>query len=90
MSTPTTPLLAAPPGEPSGSSTAGQRIGKEPGVVGQERPLVRGQVVLVIDRLDRAHRLARPAVDALVGMDVERAGALVDAVDRAFLDARAV
>ena len=44
------------------------------------------QVVLVVDRLDRADRLARAAVDALVGVDVQRAAALVDAVDRAFLD----
>src|SRR6202034_4582036 len=54
---------------------AGQRLGEEPGVVGQERVLVAGQVILVIDRLDRAHRFARPAVHALVGMDVERASA---------------
>src|SRR3954453_14309426 len=52
-------------------------------------PLVRG-VVLVEDRLDRADRLARTAVDALVGVDVEHPGALVDAVDRALLDAGAV
>ena len=49
-------------------------------------PLV-GQVVLVEDRLDRAHRLAGTAVDALVGVDVEHPAALVDAVDRTFLDA---
>src|SRR5439155_10673257 len=40
-------------------------------------------VVLVEDRLDRADRLARPAVHALVGVDVEHAVALIDAVDRA-------
>ena len=52
-------------------------------------PLV-GQVVLVVDRLDRAHRLARAAVHALVRVDVERSLALVDAVHRALVDARAV
>ncbi len=52
-------------------------------------PLV-GQVVLVVDRLDRAHRFAGTAVDALVGVDVQRAVTLVDAVDRALVDARAV
>src|SRR4029077_16393719 len=49
-------------------------------------PLLRC-VVLVEDRLDRADRLAGAAVDALVRVDVERALALVDAVDRALLDA---
>src|SRR6478736_78165 len=52
-------------------------------------PLV-GQIVFVVDRLDGAHRLARPAVDAFVGVDVEAALALVDAVDGAFVDAGAV
>src|SRR6185503_736959 len=35
------------------------------------------------DRRDRACRLARAAVDAFVGMDVELALPLIDAVDRA-------
>src|SRR4051794_20059780 len=48
-------------------------------------PLLRG-VVLVEDRLDRAHRLAGAAVDALVGVDVEHPLALVDAVDGALVD----
>src|SRR5438876_16052 len=48
-------------------------------------PLVR-DVVLIEDRLDRAHRLARAAVDAFIRMDVEHPVALVDAVDRALLD----
>src|SRR6185437_14156120 len=42
------------------------------------------------DRLDRADRLARAAVHALVRVDVEHPVALVDAVDRALLDARLV
>ena len=44
-------------------------------------------VVFVVDGLDRADRLARPAVDALVGVDVEHPRTLVDAVDRTLLDA---
>src|SRR5207248_1680072 len=48
------------------------------------------KVVFVVDRLYRAHRLAGPAVHALVGVDVQGAGSLVDTVDRAFLDAGAV
>src|SRR5699024_5959535 len=40
-----------------------------------------------VDRLDRAHRLAGAAVDALVGVDVEHALALVDAVHGTLLDA---
>src|SRR6266571_6946 len=49
-------------------------------------PLV-GHVVLVEDRLHRADRLTGAAVHALIRMDVEHALALVDAVDRALLDA---
>src|SRR5699024_1748440 len=37
--------------------------------------------------LDRAHRFAGTAVDAFIGVDVETAFALVDAIDRAFVDA---
>src|SRR5680860_378866 len=48
-------------------------------------PLLRC-VVLVEDGLDRADRLAGTTVDALIGVDVERALTLVDAVDRTFLD----
>src|SRR5688500_17821128 len=49
---------------------------EEAGVVLDVRdPPVR-HIVLVVDRLDRAHRLAGAAVDALVGVDVERAAAL--------------
>ena len=53
------------------------------------RPFV-GQVVFVVDGLDGADRFAGSAVDAFVGVDVERALALVDAVDRTFVDAGAV
>jgi hypothetical protein len=40
--------------------------------------------------LDGAHRLARTTVDALVGMDVQAPGALVDAVHWALLHAGAI
>src|SRR5699024_5744514 len=53
------------------------------------RPLLR-HVVLVVDRLDRADRLAGPAVHALIGVDVEHPLALVDAVHGTFVDARLV
>src|SRR5262249_59803226 len=57
-------------------------------VVGRGVVLPLGRhVVLVEDRLDRADRLARPAVDTLVRMDVEHPVTFVDAVDRALLDA---
>ena len=49
-----------------------------------------GHVVLIEDRLDGAHRLARAAVDALVGLDVEHPLALVDAVDRTLVHAGTV
>ena len=48
-------------------------------------PLVR-YVIFVVDRLDRADRLASAAVHALVGVDIKHALALVDAVNGAFLD----
>jgi hypothetical protein len=46
-----------------------------------------GHIVLVVDRLDRADRLAGTTVDAFVGVYVKHPSALVDAVDRAFLNA---
>ncbi len=49
-----------------------------------------GQGVLGEDRLDRALRLARAAVDALLRVDHEDAAGLVDAVDGADVDAGAV
>lgn len=49
-----------------------------------------GHVVFVIDRFDRADRFARPTVDAFVRVDVQHPGALVDAIDRALLNARLV
>src|SRR5699024_6718224 len=52
-------------------------------------PLLR-DVVLVEDGLDRADRLTRAAVHALVRVDVQHALAFVDAVHWAFLDAAAI
>jgi hypothetical protein len=52
-------------------------------------PLV-GERVLRKDRLDRALRFARPAIDAFLGVDDEDAIGFVDAIDRADVDARAV
>src|SRR5262249_9395763 len=49
-------------------------------------PLLR-RLILDENRLHRADRLAGAAVDALIGMDEELVGALVDAVDRADLNA---
>src|SRR5688572_5832494 len=50
-------------------------------------PLLRLAVGIRQDRLGRALGLAHAAVDALVGVDDEHVGALVEAVDRADLDA---
>src|SRR5262245_14989193 len=55
-------------------------------LLGVAGPLL-GHRVVGEDRLDRALRLARPAVDALVGVDVILVVALVDTVDRANGDA---
>ena len=43
-----------------------------------------------MDGLDRADRLAEPAVDALVRLDVEGAPALIDAIDRTCREARLI
>jgi hypothetical protein len=76
------PTLDAPPGDP--------RSLKKFGVRPDVRAPLAGRVVFVEDRLDRAHRLACATVHTLARMDVQRAAACVDAVDRAFLDARPV
>jgi len=52
-------------------------------------PLVR-QIILIEDGLGGAHRFACTAVDALVGVDVQRAGTLVNAVDGALVHASLV
>src|SRR6266545_434061 len=62
-------------------------LGEEGRVGGGEVLPLGRDVVLVEDRLHRADGLAGAAVHALVGVDVEHAVALVDAVDRALLDA---
>src|SRR5882724_4644948 len=51
---------------------------------------VRRSLVLGEDRLHRAHRLARAAVDALIRVDEEHVLALVDAVDGTDFDASLV
>ena len=73
-------------GGTTGRSHLGEELDVGLVVVG---PLV-GNVVLVVDRLDGADGLARTAVDTLVGLDVEHAIALVDAVDGALVDAGAI
>src|SRR4029079_15156623 len=63
---------------------------EESRVGGLVLPPLLGQIVFIEDRLDRAHRFAGAAVNALLGMDVQRSPTFVDAVDRALLDAGAV
>ena len=75
--------------EPCCTARGTQRV-EELGVDGEELALVVGQVVLVVDGLDGADGLTGTTVDTLVGVDVQRALALIDAVDRALLDAGAV
>src|SRR5215471_4965787 len=73
-----------------GGAAGRAELVEELGVLGGERRPLLGDVVFVEDRLDRADRFAGAAVDAFVGVDVEHPLALVDAVDRAFLDAALV
>src|ERR1700761_3199729 len=63
----------------------GQRLLEEPEAVGDKCFLAVGHGPVLGDRLDRAGRLAGPAVDALPRVDVELAAALLDAVHRAFV-----
>lgn len=60
-----------------------QRLGEEPGVLGDELLLTRWKIVLEVDRLHRAHRFASATVDAVVGLDVGHPITFEDAVDRA-------
>src|SRR6266511_828934 len=62
-------------------------LGEEGRVGGGELLPLRRHVVVVEDRFDRADGLAGAAVHALVGVDVEHAVALINAVDRTLLDA---
>src|SRR5690348_10579769 len=78
-------------GQPDLRRAAGRaKLGEEIGVDLQVLGMLGGQIVLVVDGLDRAYRLAGTAVHAFVGVDVEHPGTFVDAVDGAFLDARLV
>src|ERR671932_1118113 len=49
-----------------------------------------GDLILGVDRFDRALRLAGTAIDALFGVDQELIPAVVDAVHRTHLDAALV
>jgi hypothetical protein len=49
--------------------------------------LAGGNLLLGVNGLDRAFRLAQSAIDALIGIDHEKIGTLVETVDRANLDA---
>src|SRR4051812_19930214 len=64
-----------------GPAPPGHLRTKEFTIDGQPRLQFLGQTVVGMDGLDRAYRLAEPAVDALVGLDVEGTSALVDAID---------
>ncbi len=89
VSAPRSPTLRAPPGSPSGSSRPSRTSTKKARLSSTYVSRPRHAPVLD-DRLDRAHRLAGAAVDALLRVDVALAPPLVDAVDRALLDARLV
>ena len=57
------------------------------GVEFDELLLAFGQLVFREDRLRRAFRLAERTVDALIGMNDEEVGALVESIHRADFDA---
>ena len=82
--------LHRPAGRSERRLAAGQDLEEERRVVLLVLGLLGRQLAVGVDRVDGAHRLAGAAVDALGRLDVELAVALVDAVDRALLDARHV
>jgi hypothetical protein len=47
-------------------------------------------VILVIDRFNRTDWLAGSAIHALIRLDVEHPGTLINAIDRALLDTRLI
>ena len=55
-------------------------------VISLESLPLSGDVILVIDRLHWAYGLASAAIDTLIWLDVEHPVALIDAIDRTFLD----
>src|SRR5207344_3446681 len=64
---------------------------REPfGVDGRELLPLTGELLVREDRGDGADRHAGVAIHALIRLDVEHPRALVDAVDRALVDARLV
>src|SRR5690348_18409759 len=71
--------------------TSGRRVTVEHfAVLLDVRSHVGRDVLFREDGRHRAFRLARPAVDTLIGVDVELVFTLVDAVDRAHIHASAI
>ena len=46
-----------------------------------------GNVVFIVNSLNRAYRLTCATVDALIGLDIQHAVAFIDAIHRAFFNA---
>ena len=46
-----------------------------------------GNVVFLVNSLNRAYRLTCATVDALIGLDIQHAVAFIDAINRAFFNA---
>src|SRR4051794_3274375 len=83
-------IVGSRPDLDGAAGRAQARLVEPLGVDRLERLPLGGNLVLGEDRVDRADRLARRTIDALVGLDVEHPATLVDAVDRAFVHARTV
>src|SRR6187549_2027917 len=89
------PSRPNPPMETSGSAKGALEVG---GIEGGEALPLRRDLLLRVDRVDRASLDARVAVDALVGIDVELLvrvvvgllGGRMDAIHRADLHTRVV
>src|SRR5712691_10656495 len=75
---------------PAGRTETAHGRAEELGVDGNEVTLGLRNIRRVVDRVDGAHGDAESAVDAFLGLNVERAQALVDAIDRTARHARTV
>ena len=66
----------------------GRDVGPSFGILAVDvEPTIKARLGVGLDGVDRAFRLADPAIDALVGMNDEHILALVEAVHRAHFDA---
>lgn len=73
-----------------GGSARGSNFGEKLNIYGVIGLELIGKVILVKNGLNRANRLACTTINAFIGVDVKHPVALINAVDRALIDASLV